>query len=63
MDSGKDEQYDEKANDPKDDAGVTVQIHTALACKQVGSDEEGDTECRVYQHHDGGKDEAYSEGC
>lgn len=63
IDSRKDEQNKEKANDTKDDAGVTVQIHTALACKQVGSDEEGDTERRVYHHHDGGKGEAYSEGC
>jgi hypothetical protein len=63
VDSREDEQDNENADDTKDDAGIAVQIHTALACKEVGSDEEGDTERRVYHHHDGGKDKAYSEGC
>ncbi|MNG72723.1 hypothetical protein D3C81_585010 [compost metagenome] len=56
MDSSEDEQNSEKTNDSKDDTGVTVQIHSPLACKQVGSDEEGNTKHRVYHHHDGGKD-------
>lgn len=56
------EQKNDKTNDPEDDAGITVQIHTALACKQVGREEEGDTKCCMYHHHDGSKDKAYSEG-
>lgn len=55
MDSRKDEQDNKKANDTKDYAGIAVQIHTTLACKHVGSDEEGDAERRVYHHHNGGK--------
>ncbi len=61
-DSCKDEQDNEKANDPNDDAGIAVQFHAALTCKQVDSDEEGDTECRVYHHHNGCKDKAYCKG-
>ncbi|WP_413715026.1 hypothetical protein [Serratia ureilytica] len=58
MNCSEDEQNNEKTNDSKDDAGITVQIHTAFACKQISSDEEGDAEHRVYKHHDGGKDKA-----
>ncbi|CAI0849492.1 Uncharacterised protein [Serratia quinivorans] len=58
MNSREDEQNSEKTNDSKDDAGVAIQIHPPLACKHVGSDEEGDAERRVYKHHDGGKDKA-----
>ncbi|WP_265557015.1 hypothetical protein [Serratia grimesii] len=63
MDSRYNEQNKEKANDSKDYAGIAVQIHSALACNQVGCNEEGNTKCRVYYHHNGGKDKAYSEGC
>ncbi|NWA70868.1 hypothetical protein HX775_02910 [Serratia proteamaculans] len=63
MDSSEDEQNSEKTNDSKDDTGVTVQIHSPLACKHVGSDEEWDAERRVYHHHNGGKDEADNEDC
>lgn len=56
MNSREDEQDNEEANDSKDDAGIAVQIHTALACNQVGCNEEGNTKCRVYHHHNGGKD-------
>jgi len=61
MDSSADEQNKEKSNDSKDNTGVAVQIHSTFTCEQVGCDEEGDTERRVYKHHDGGKDKACSE--
>lgn len=63
MNSREGEQNNKKTDDPKNDAGVTVQIHTAFACKQISSDEEGDSERRVYKHHNGSKDKAYCKGC
>lgn len=63
MDSREDEQNNEKTNDSEDDAGIAVQIHTTFPGEQVGDDEEGGTERRVYKHHDGGKDKADNEDC
>lgn len=63
MNSRKDKQNNKKTNDPKDDTGVAVQIHTAFARKHVGSYEKGDAERWVYHHQNGGKDKTYSEGC
>lgn len=62
MDSGEDDQDNNKTNDSEDYTGITIQSHTAFVRKHVGSNEKGNTERRVYHHNDGGKDKAYSEG-